>query len=441
MTKNRLMSFSVALGLAGVLTAGAALLPARGSDSGDETASTAAASAAAFAPTQDLQGEIDQLRSRVDAQPADARTWAVMALLLIEQARATVDPTYYGQAQSAIDHSFEVQPHHNDVALAARAAMLSAQHRFTAALETARSALRIDPYSASALGVRVDALTELVRLPEALHAARQFDQRQPGLAATTRLAYQAELRGNDDLAHDYFRDALHDAVDATTRAFVEFHLGELARRAGRLTAADHHYRAALQSVPSDPSATAGLAKIDALRGKNQRAIRTLTELVSRVPLPEHLISLGELYLLQGDKAAARAQFKVVRASAQLARANGIRPDLELSWFESDHGNAARALSLAKSEWRKRQPPMVADALAWALHQNGHDAAALHYARLATAFGGDARSWHHRGVIEASLGMDAAAREHLRRALEVDAGYSPWPAQQLHKVLVDLRASS
>ena len=85
--------------------------------------------------------------------------------------------------------------------------------------------------------------------------------------------------------------------------------------------------------------------------------------------------------------------------------------------------------------------MVADALAWALHVNGRDAAALHYARLATAYGGDARSWHHRGVIEASLGMDAAARTHLHRALQVDAGYSPWPAQQLHKALVDLRASS
>jgi tetratricopeptide (TPR) repeat protein len=364
-----------------------------------------------------------------------------MALLLIEQARATVDPTYYGQAHSAIDHSFEVQPHHNDVALAARAAMLSAQHRFPAALDTARAALRIDPYSASALGVRVDALTELGRLTEALRAARQFDQRQPGLAATTRLAYQAELRGNDDLAHHYFRDALHDAVDATTRAFVEFHLGELARRAGRLTAADQHYRAALQVVPADPSATAGLAKIDALRGNNQRAIRTLTDLVSRVPLPEHLISLGELYLLEGDEPAAKAQFRVVRASAQLARANGIRPDLELSWFESDHGNAARALELARSEWHKRRPPMVADALAWALHVNGRDGAALHFARLATAYGGDARSWHHRGVIEASLGMAVAAREHLRRALEVDAGYSPWPAEQLHMALVNLRTSS
>jgi tetratricopeptide (TPR) repeat protein len=364
-----------------------------------------------------------------------------MALMLIEQARATVDPSYYAQAKSATDRSFEVQPHHNEMALAARAAMLSAQHRFTAALATARAALRIDPYLAAALGVRVDALTELGRLRQALRAAQQFDHRQPGLAATTRLAYQAELRGNDQLAQHYFRDARHDAVDATTRAFVEFHLGELARRAGRLEVADQHYRAALQAVPTDPSATAGIAKVLALRGQYERAISMLTELVTRVPLPEHLISLSELYLLQGDRAAAKAQFAVVRASAQLARANGIRPDLELSWFESDHGDPARALELARSEWHKRQPPMVADALAWALHVNGRDAEALRYARLATAFGGDARAWHHRGVIEASLGMDDAARAHLHRALDVDAGYSPWPAAQLHKALAELKGSS
>jgi tetratricopeptide (TPR) repeat protein len=433
------MSFSVVVALAGALTVGAALLPTRGPESAGPSAPQAA-TGVSYVPASDLGGEIEELKSRIDAQPADARSWAVMALLLIEQARATVDPTYYAQAENAIDESMQVQPHANDVALAARAALLSAQHRFTAALAAAEAALRIDPYSAPALGVRVDALTELGRLPDALRAAEQFDHRQPGLAATTRLAYQAELRGNDPVAERYFRDALSDAVDPTAQAFVQFHLGELARRAGRLDVADRHYRAALQAVSADPSATAGRAKILALRGQNQRAIDVLTELVNRVPLPEHLIALGELYLLEGDKVSAAAQFDVVRASADLARANGVRPDLELAWFEADHGNAARALTLARSEWHKRQPPVVADALAWALHMNDRDGAALRYARAATAYGGDARSWHHRGVIEASLGMDGVARHHLQTALEVDGGYSPWPAARLHDALAQLRAT-
>ena len=82
--------------------------------------------------------------------------------------------------------------------------------------------------------------------------------------------------------------------------------------------------------------------------------------------------------------------------------------------------------------------MVADAMAWALHVNGRDHLALRYARQASAYGGDARSWHHRGAIEAALGRDKAAEAHLRRALSMDAGYSPWQTQELRSTLHHVR---
>jgi tetratricopeptide (TPR) repeat protein len=430
------MSFSVVVALAGALTVGAALLPARGSDPASPPRA-ATTSNVSYIPSADLESEVASLRSRVGEIPQDARAWATLSLLLIEQARETVDPAYYLEAEAAAQESLQRQPQSNDLGLAAKAALLSAQHRFAAALNTANAALEVDPYSVPALGVRVDALTELGQLPQALRAARAFDAKQPGLAATTRLAYQAELRANDQVAVRYFREARDEATDATSRAFVEYHLGELARRDGRLELADDHYRRALQALPADPSATAGRARVLTLRGDTERAVGVLTELVQRTPLPEHLIQLGELHLLAGDRKAAVAQFDVVRASARLARANGVRPDLELAWFEADHGDPQTALRLARAEWEKRQPPMVADALAWALHANGRDAEALRYARLATAVGGDARSWHHRGDIELSLGMDTAARAHLQQALDMDSGYSPWAAAQVRESLAVL----
>jgi len=436
-TRTRLMSASVVLALAGALTVGATLLPASGSDPASPPLA-ATTSNVSYVPSADLESEIVSLRSRVDEIPKDARAWATLSLLLIEQARETVDPAYYLEAEAAARESLQRQPQANDLGLAAKAALLSAQHRFVAALRTANAALEVDPYSVPALGVRVDALTELGQLPQALRAARGFDAKQPGLAATTRLAYQAELRGNDQVAVRYFRDARVEAVDATTRAFVEYHLGELARRGGHLELASDHYRRALKAVPTDPSATAGRARVLALRGDTEQAIAVLSDLVQRTPLPEHLIQLGELRLLAGDREAAMAQFDVVRASAELARANGVRPDLELAWFEADHGDPQVALHLARAEWKKRQPPMVADALAWALHASDRDAQALQYARLATAVGGDARSWHHRGVIELSLGMDAAARAHLQQALDMDAGYNPWAAAQVRESLAVLK---
>lgn len=435
MCRIRLQSVAAAAVIAGAVTLGGALLPATsgtGSDPGAPTGSIAALAA------DDVDAQIGALRERVDQQPQDGRSWAVLALLLIEKGRASADPTWYAQADAAIASSLDRQRHGNDLALAARAALFSAQHKFTLALQTARAALRLDPLSVPALGVRVDALTELGRLASARRAAQDFDQVQPSLAATTRLAYQAELRGDDTLARHYFADARSDATEETTKAFVDFHIGDLARRAGDFKAAARNFRSALQALPGDPAATGGLARILDLQGDPKRAITLLESLVARVPLPEHLISLGELLLLSGDGAGAQEQFAVVQAAADVARANGVRPDLEMAWFEADHGSPRRALVLARSEWHKRQPPMVADALAWALHVNGRDGAALHYARLATSYGGDARSWHHRGAIEAALGKGRAARAHLRRALAVDVGYAPWQALQVRSTLRSLK---
>ncbi|MCZ3388733.1 MAG: hypothetical protein LH645_06315 [Actinomycetia bacterium] len=444
MTPSRSAQAAAALVIAGAITVAAALLPPRlsGAQSAPTDASAIAnADAAAFTPSNDLGDQIIQLQQHLAAQPADARSWGVLALLLIEQGRVTADPASYAASKAASDQSLAEQPRNNDLAHAASGALLSAKHLFTAALAEADRALTINPYSRPALGVRVDALTELGRLPAALRAARVFDRLQPGLAATTRLAYQSELRANEADARRFFASALTSAIDPNARAFVEYHLGEIARRAGDLSAADAHYRAALQAVPADPNALAGRARVLALRGHVDRAITILREVVTRVPLLEHLIALGELYEISGDRGAAQQQYAVVRASADLARAAGIRPDLELAWFEADHGDPVAALQLGRAEWKKRHSPLVADALGWALHMNGLDERALHYAKLATEYGGDARSWHHRGAVEAALGLDRMGIKHLHKALRLDGGYAPWPAQQLHATLGELEERS
>jgi tetratricopeptide (TPR) repeat protein len=442
-TPARLTTASVVVGLAGALTFAAALLPvdlgvADTPIGGD---SRATVTEVVSAPPADLADQINQLRTHLQVQPNDSRGWAVLALLLIEQGRVTADPAGYAEADQATTTSLQLMPRGNDLAVAARAALLSAQHHFGSALAQADRALRLNAYSIPALGIRVDALTELGRLPAALRAARHFDSLQPGLSATTRLAYQAELRADDPSARRLFIRSLAEASSPSSRGFVEFHLGEIARRNGNLQVAEGHFDAALKAAPDDPAAMAGRARILALTGRTDRAARILEGVVARVPLLEHLITLGELYELQGDDSAAQQQYDVVRASAELARAAGVRPDLELAWFEADHGDPAEALRLGRAEWRKRHSPLVADALAWALHVNDMDERALHYAKLATAYGGDARSWHHRGSVEAALGMDRAARKHLHLALRLDGGYAPWHAQQLRETLRELEDRS
>ena len=65
-------------------------------------------------------------------------------------------------------------------------------------------------------------------------------------------------------------------------------------------------------------------------------------------------------------------------------------------------------------------------------------AALAYAQQATALGTqDARLLFHRGAVEAALGLDRPAREHLSAALRLDAGVAPLREQQARQLLEGL----
>ena len=62
------------------------------------------------------------------------------------------------------------------------------------------------------------------------------------------------------------------------------------------------------------------------------------------PLAEHVIVLGDLLALAGQRERADEQYDVARAEAGLLRANGVDVDLELALFEADHGDPAAAVA-------------------------------------------------------------------------------------------------
>jgi tetratricopeptide (TPR) repeat protein len=142
-------------------------------------------------------------------------------------------------------------------------------------------------------------------------------------------------------------------------------------------------------------------------------------------LPGFSAALGELYESRGQGDRAREQYAVVSAWGRLARANGVATDLETAIVEADHGDRAAALRAARAEWSRRHSPLVADALAWALHQNGRDREALTYAKRAAATGyANAVFDYHRGMIEKALGRRADARRSLAAALRLNPHFSP-----------------
>ena len=174
-------------------------------------------------------------------------------------------------------------------------------------------------------------------------------------------------------------------------------------------------------------AEAGLALAAWASGDPSRAIAGYERLAARYPSPEHVATLGDLYLAAGEREAAAAQFDLVLAEARLFRANGVDTDLEIALFEADHpgrGSTRAALRAARAEWARRKSVHVADSLAWALYANGRYREASEASERALRLGTrNALFLFHAGMIRLRLGDRDAARELLDEAFEVNPWFS------------------
>jgi Flp pilus assembly protein TadD len=119
----------------------------------------------------------------------------------------------------------------------------------------------------------------------------------------------------------------------------------------------------------------------------------------------------------------------------------VNVDLELSLFESDHGDPKAGLSTARAEWDRRHSIHVADALAWALHQNGDDRQAARYSRFALHLGTQSALFNfHAGMIQLALGNKDDARTFLSRAIAINPHFSILYAREAAETLAKLGRS-
>ncbi|MEV5981522.1 tetratricopeptide repeat protein [Streptomyces sp. NPDC052114] len=435
MARHSLRTSIAVVVLALALTGGAVVL----GDDGGGGGGSRPGSVSAAAPFDGLRGGdldrgVEALRARLRERPEDFTSWAVLGTAYVEQARTRGDPALYTAADRALDRSLELRPG-NDAALAGRAAVAAARHDFHGALRYATEALAENPYDERALASRIDALVELGRYDAASRAADEADARRPGIPVFTRYAYVRELRGDVTTARRVLEQALGGATAPGDVAYVATALGQLAWRQGRYADALRHCEAALRADRTYLPALECRARTRAARGDTGAAIAGLREVVDRQPLPGPLVALGELYEARGDLKRAREQYRLVDAWVSLARANGVRPDLDVALAAADHGDAVTALRAARAEWGRRETVHTADALAWALHVNGRDAEALRYARRATGTGfREAVFLYHRGMIEQAAGHTGSARRSLRAALQLNRAFSPVGAHEARTTL-------
>jgi tetratricopeptide (TPR) repeat protein len=373
----------------------------------------------------DTEATVQGLQARLREHPRDADALAQLGFAYQQRARETGDPSYYPRAAEVLRRARALAPR-NELAASGLASLALSQHRFRDALGLGHRARTLAPTAARNYGLIGDALVELGRYEEAFRAFDRMSRLKPNLSAYARVSYGRELLGRQDGAIQVMRLAVPAAgAQPEPAAWTHVQLGKLHFGRGELGAAGREFRRALFALPGYVYALDALARVEAARGRHERAIELSQQAAETVPLPEFVTTLGDLYWSTGQKALAREQYAVVGATERLLRANGVNPDLEIALFRVDHGiGLDRALALARSVQRQRPTIFANDTLAWALARNGRCEEALRYSKQALRLGTrDANLYFHRGMIERCLGDGAEARSWFARALDQNPHFS------------------
>ena len=382
---------------------------------------------------------INRWQARLNQNPDDTEAYAQLGFGLLRQVRVSGDIALYNRAGQAFSAALERDPKQID-ALMGQGVLALALHDFKGALNWADQAWALNPFRAGILGVKVDGLVELGRYEEAVTTLQQMMDLRPDLQSYSRVSYLRELHGDVDGAIEAMRTAVDGAVPATEDwQWTLTHLGNLYFNRGDLETAATIYGQVLAQQATYPYAVAGMARVQAAQGETAAAIAQYETLVNRLPLPEFVIALGELYEANGQTSAAQAQYDLVGVMQQLNQAAGMNVDLEMALFNASHGHdGATTVTEARAAYAERPTIYGADALAWALYQNGEFAEAWTKSQEALKLGTkDASLYFHAGMIAQALGDTAAAREHLEQVLAINPHFSPLYGPVAEQALAEL----
>jgi tetratricopeptide (TPR) repeat protein len=375
--------------------------------------------------TGDTAALVTGLQSELKADPGSAKAWGSLGLAYEQRARETGDASYYGKAGGALRRALGLRP--NDlVATAGLGQLALSRHRFREALRLGLRARAISPTTAGVYGVLGDAELELGRYTPAFRDFNHMAALKPDVSSYARVSYARELIGHTKDAVRAMQLAVSSAVgEREAGAWTRVQLGLLYLGTGRPKLAEVEMRQALELFPGYAFGLDGMAQTQVALDHLHAALRYEQQAVDRIPLPQYVGLLGDLYHASGNNAAARQQYALIGDIERLLAANGVRNDLDIALFDVDHDlRVDHALSLARQGYQFRPSVFGDDVLAWALARNGACGEALHYSRLSLRLGTrDANKYFHRGMIERCLGNRADARAWFTRALALNPHFS------------------
>lgn len=385
---------------------------------------------------------ISNLQSYLRVHAGDDKAYGNLGIWYLQKARETGDPTFYTQADGAIQRALELNP--NDLtALSGSGALALSRHQFREALQIGQRAQPLDPYDSSLYGILGDAQIELGEYPDAFATFQKMVDLRPDLTSYARVSYARELRGDRSGAIEAMQEAvLSGAPDSEAVNWARVQLGNLYFDQGDYANAEQTYQAALDSMPDYPYAKAGMGNLRAAQGNYAEAISLYNRAINTMPMPQFVIALGDIYTADGQPQEAAKQYALVKVEEKLFTANGVDVDAEVALFDVDHGNnLPAALLSARAAYERRPSVTVADVLAWTLDRNGDYAEAHGVMTRALHLGTrNALMFYHAAMIDYHLGDMQGARDYLQKALSLNPHFSVLYSASASRLLAQLKDS-
>ena len=333
------------------------------------------------------RAEARRLRKQLAQQPKDPVLALALAKRYLDQAHELGDPRFAGMAMSAIE-GWTDEATMPDGILLMRANLQQYLHEFDASASSLQRLLArpsAQPRSQAWLTLATVRRVQ-GRYADSDAACRQVAQAGAALHANACQAENAALRGDADAARATFRQLLATpALAAATQAWLTTSLAELEQRAGRASAADAAFRAALK-LDSDAYATLAYADFLIEQKRPREALAVLKDQARSDAVVLRLAIAGT----QAKLASAAADVAEMRERITLANK---RPDAKVFHGREQamfalfvEGRPDQALELARGNVAQQREPLDLLVLAQAAHASGQAAALQEAQRLTKEMG-------------------------------------------------------
>ena len=364
---------------------------------------------------------VSAAQTMIGKLPAEPKGYNMLASAFMQKARETGDFSFNARAEKAIEYSFNVAPDNYD-GLKLKAALLLNYHRFQEALELSKRSQSLNARDHEVYGAMVDSLVELGNYDQAVETAQKMVDLRPDTASYSRISYLRSLHGDTKGAIDAMKFAVESANSQSpeTNAWCRVHLGDELVKDGKSKEAEQEYDHALYLFPGYHLALAAKARARYAAGDTDNAIAFYKQAIERVPLPNYISALGDLYAKLGRADEAKQQYDQVEFIEKMGTYGGTYTR-ELALFWADHDmRLDEALAAAERERSIRNDVYTCDVLAWCLYKKGRydeaKSAMSEAMRLKTS---DSRLFYHAGMIALATNDTQKGAEYLKQALDIN----------------------